>query len=64
MIHYKAKECTCWLPYPNYHFKKANGQWKCVDCYKQVRERKGYAKTKCVLIEEGNKDETDNRHTQ
>lgn len=53
MTKYTAKECSCWNDYPNPMHKKRNGQWKCVDCYKQVRERKGYhLKTKCVLIEE------------
>lgn len=51
---YTAKECSCWCDYPNQAYKKINGQWKCIDCYKQVRKRNGhYRKTKCVLIEKG-----------
>ena len=54
MKKYTAKECSCWIDYPNPAHKKSNGQWKCVDCYKQVRKRNGYtSKTKCVLVEKG-----------
>lgn len=65
---YKAKECTCWIEYPNESHKKANGQWKCVDDYVCVRPlsvRKcnppckdfPFRKTKCVLKEDKTMDE-------
>lgn len=46
----RAKECTCWIEYPNEAKKKSNGQWKCLD-YECVRPL-GKFKTKCVLKEQ------------
>lgn len=55
---YTAKECTCWIEYPNENHKKASGKWKCVDdyvCLRPLSVRKckppckdfAYGKTKC-----------------
>lgn len=50
---YKAKECRCWVEYPNPNYKYLN-QWKCVDCYKNIKPLDGHrSKTRCVLIEKG-----------
>ena len=51
---YKAKECRCWLDYPNEAHKKRNGEWKCVDQYRCVLKGDRWkTKTRCVLKEEG-----------
>lgn len=45
--------CTCWVDYPNKAHKKANGKWKCVDCYINIRKNDGYRrKTKCIRKEQ------------
>lgn len=31
-------DCHCFLPYPNYHRKKKNGKWKCVDDMECIRD--------------------------
>ena len=52
MVTYKAKECRCWREYPNTLEKKANGQWKCIDCYELVRNGNWRTlKTICKLKE-------------
>ena len=44
-------QCTCWIDYPNKNHLKKNGKWKCVDCYVNIRERKGNRiKTKCEKV--------------
>ena len=55
MVTYTAKECSCWLGYPNRRFIRPSGQWKCKDCYKPIRDLTEQIKQKCVLIE--NKEE-------
>ena len=41
-------DCSCWVNYPNKAHRKRNGEWKCVDSYECIRDRKGYdGKTHC-----------------
>ena len=44
-------ECTCWMPYPNELCRNADGSWKCVEEYENVRPLTGSygrgKKTKC-----------------
>lgn len=42
-------DCSCWVHYPNDAYKKENGNWKCVDKYKCIRDlQEPYkAKTHC-----------------
>ena len=47
--------CTCWEEYPNPLLHRANGNWKCKDAYRCIRQRTGMSrhsghKTKCVKI--------------
>ena len=51
MQKYTAKECRCWSNYPNQMHKKSDGQWKCVDCYKLVKQGDWKHKTRCKLKE-------------
>lgn len=56
MYTYKAKECSCWIDYPNKMHKNKNGQWKCVDCYECIQQHEGRKKkTKCRLKTEAEK---------
>ena len=56
---YTAKECTCWCDYPNAFYNK-DGHSKCLGQYRNIRLKQGhYRKTKCVLIEEGEKKNDD-----
>lgn len=48
---YKAKECRCWVGYPNEAYKKRNGEWKCIDQYKCIMQGDWKHKTRCVLKE-------------
>lgn len=55
MKKYTAKECSCWCDYPNPYYDK-NGHNKCLEQYRNVCLKQGCTrKTKCVLIEEGEK---------
>lgn len=50
--------CTCWRDYPNEAHKRANGKWKCVDCYENTGSRDGYKmKTRCIKKTEPEDDE-------
>lgn len=43
--------CSCWEDYPNKNHKHKNGNWKCVDCYKNIDNHVGYKrKTHCKRI--------------
>ena len=51
----KAKECRCWVDYPNKSYKKENGKWKCIDDYECIMQHDGWKKkTRCILKEENN----------
>lgn len=53
---YKAKECRCWVEYPNEAYQKRNGEWKCIDQYECVLQGDRWKKkTRCVL-KEGDKE--------
>lgn len=55
MKKYTAKECSCWCDYPNPYYNK-DGHNKCLEQYRNVCLKQGCTrKTKCVLIEEGEK---------
>ena len=61
MYTYKAKECSCWIKYPNDMHKNKNGQWKCVDCYENIQQTEGHhKKTKCRLKTEA-KEESESK---
>lgn len=47
--------CSCWIKYPNDSHKKLNGKWKCVDCYRCIRDTDGKHKTICEKIEKEEK---------
>jgi len=49
-------KCSCWVKYPNDAHKKDSGKWKCVDCYKCIRDYDGRHKTVCEKIEEQSKE--------
>ena len=43
-------ECRCWNNYPNIMHKKRNGSWKCVDCFRCIKDHKDDYKHKTVCI--------------
>ena len=55
-------QCSCYMPYPNECHRQKNGNWKCIDRYKNIRPLetidlglpfpKYVRKTKCERIEE------------
>ena len=49
-------KCSCWVKYPNDAHKKDSGKWKCVDCYKCIRDYDGKRKTVCEKIEDKKKE--------
>lgn len=51
LMKYTAKECRCWQKYPNSMQKRANGEWKCVDCYELIKQGDWKHKTRCKLKE-------------
>lgn len=51
----KAKECRCWVNYPNKAYKKSSGKWKCIDDYQCITQYDGSKKkTRCILKEKDN----------
>ena len=47
----KDYDCSCVMPYPNFHYKKGSGRWKCVDkytpCVHMVNGKPSTKKTYC-----------------